>query len=213
MGCLSYQIPGLRRHPEFTTESQLEIIIGLAPEEIEKRFGPPDRTSIEMQGTATHSPWQALVYEYVMGPHPLGKYEYSDNINSFAFSSDDGCLQYWDIQLAYPVDTSQTPLIETEREIVFFDGIYVGQTKRGVPHGKGRYSLTSGSVYEGDFVMGSRTGEGTFFFSSDEKYVGKFLAGRPIGGLYTFTVVQACRLTWTNMESGRLNDEINIFYR
>ncbi len=160
-GCLSYQLASLRRHPEFTTESQLEIVPGLAPEEIEKRFGPPDRTAIEMRGTNTERPWQALVYQYVMGPHPLGKYQYSDNVNSFDFSADDGFLQYWKIQLAYPVDTAQTQLVATEREIIFYDGTYVGNTRRGLPHGKGTYTYTSGLVYEGEWVTGKRTGTGT----------------------------------------------------
>ncbi len=183
-GCLSFSI--LRKHPEFTSESQLEIVPGLAPEEIEKRYGPPDRTAIQMRGTKTDRPWQALVYEYVMGPHPDGKYEYSDNINSFVFSVDDGFLQYWEIQLAYAVDTTKTQDASTVREIIFHDGIYIGETKRGLPHGQGKYSYTSGLVYEGDWVMGKRTGTGTNYYSSGEKYSGQFLDGRPSGGLYFF---------------------------
>jgi len=176
-GLLSTGYVSSRRHPEFTTSAVLKIIKNITPEEIVKRFGNPDRTSIKMMGTETPNPWQALVYEYVMGPHPDGAWEVIDNVNYFYFSVDLNNLEYWEIELAYQDNYStQDQQIETN-EILFYDGKYVGETKMGYPHGEGSFFLNSGDKYEGHFVNGNLVGEGKWYYTDGNILEGSFLNG------------------------------------
>ena len=184
--CITLEPLYQKKHPEFTVAAQLELIEELAPEEIEKRFGPPDRVSIEMRGTKTEHPWRALVYQYVMGPSPRGVYQQIDNVNSFDFDMETKALLYWTIQLAYPVEGS-TASTSREMEIIFYNGVYKGQTNHGVQNGRGTMSFNSGMTYEGEWIMGKRTGYGINRWPSGTRYEGQFSDGRPTGGLYIFS--------------------------
>ncbi len=52
-------------------------------------------------------------------------------------------------------------------------GIYEGQWKNGLRHGKGKYTwLSNGDIYEGEFYEGKRQGYGKYVFASGERYEG-----------------------------------------
>lgn len=58
---------------------------------------------------------------------------------------------------------------------------YKGDTKDGVPHGKGKITYSSGAVYEGNFEMGKPQGLGTITYPDESEYVGDFKDGVPHG--------------------------------
>jgi hypothetical protein len=58
--------------------------------------------------------------------------------------------------------------------IVEKKGIYEGEWKDNLRHGKGKYTWANGDVYEGDFLEGKRSGYGRYLFVSGEKYEGEW---------------------------------------
>lgn len=70
-----------------------------------------------------------------------------------------------------------------EKEYVEFkDGDrYRGETKDGVPHGKGRYYSELGWVYEGEFFDGQINGKGKAVFSDGTVYFGEWKDGKRDG--------------------------------
>lgn len=46
-------------------------------------------------------------------------------------------------------------------------GKYVGEFKKGFPHGTGKLEFTRGSFYEGEWSRGMRDGKGKYFYSAD----------------------------------------------
>ncbi|XP_071716054.1 protein ACCUMULATION AND REPLICATION OF CHLOROPLASTS 3, chloroplastic-like [Rutidosis leptorrhynchoides] len=59
-------------------------------------------------------------------------------------------------------------------EINYRGGIYVGRCQGGLPEGKGRLSLSNGSMYDGLWRYGKRSGLGTFCFSNGDIYRGSW---------------------------------------
>ncbi|KAI7733804.1 hypothetical protein M8C21_006450 [Ambrosia artemisiifolia] len=59
-------------------------------------------------------------------------------------------------------------------EINYRGGIYVGRCQGGLPEGKGRLSLSDGSMYDGLWRYGKRSGLGTFCFSNGDVFRGSW---------------------------------------
>lgn len=91
------------RHPSFTADRVLALKIGMTTDEVVAVFGRPDRTRVMTCGSQTPSPWQCLIWEYDMGPHPRGRYQSISNTNRLTFSVDGNAprLNNWDIDLMY----------------------------------------------------------------------------------------------------------------
>eukprot|EP00668_Euglena_longa_P019587 GGOE01024366.1.p2 GENE.GGOE01024366.1~~GGOE01024366.1.p2 ORF type:complete len:514 (-),score=129.11 GGOE01024366.1:837-2378(-) len=53
-------------------------------------------------------------------------------------------------------------------------GRYIGQTKDGIPHGKGKFIWPEGDEYEGDWIENVQHGWGIFRWSNGDKYEGQF---------------------------------------
>jgi len=51
---------------------------------------------------------------------------------------------------------------------------YVGEWKKGKPHGLGTYSFSNGDIYIGEYRAGMQHGQGIYTFSDGDKYVGEF---------------------------------------
>lgn len=102
--CAAGSFAGPPRHPGFTESAVLSITQGMTADALRARFGPPDRTEVMTCGTATPEPWQCMIWEYDLGPHPRGRYQSISNINSFTFSLSDHAprLNHWRIDLMYP---------------------------------------------------------------------------------------------------------------
>ncbi|KAI4296247.1 hypothetical protein L6164_036220 [Bauhinia variegata] len=73
---------------------------------------------------------------------------------------------------------------------------YIGKIKSVLPHGKGKYTWSDGTVYEGDWEEGKRTGKGLIVWPSGASYEGEFSGGylhghgtfkTPDGSIYTGT--------------------------
>lgn len=69
--------------------------------------------------------------------------------------------------------------VSGDATVTYDDGArYVGTlSPRNEPHGKGRLTDATGSVYEGEFVDGSEQGHGTLTYADGGSYEGAFLAG------------------------------------
>lgn len=73
-------------------------------------------------------------------------------------------------------------LIETKIETLYFaDGEYQGETKYGVPHGKGKRIYNGKGIYEGIFIYGLRWGKGEFNFENGDDFVGNWKYDQPHG--------------------------------
>ena len=57
------------------------------------------------------------------------------------------------------------------------DPNYVGETKGGKKHGKGKYSYSDGSTYEGEFSEDLKSGKGYYKAANGDIYDGEFLNG------------------------------------
>ena len=90
-------------HPTFTGDRVLGLKVGMTTDSIVSLFGRPDRTQVMTCGSQTPSPWQCLIWEYDMGPHPRGRYQYSSNTNRLTFSAEFSPprLNNWTIDLMY----------------------------------------------------------------------------------------------------------------
>ena len=67
------------------------------------------------------------------------------------------------------------------------DGRYFGETKKGLPNGKGTYSHPNGEKYEGEWKVGEFDGKGTLSSSNSIKYEGEWKEGRFNGkGTYIY---------------------------
>ena len=67
------------------------------------------------------------------------------------------------------------------------DGRYFGETKKGLPNGKGTYSHPNGEKYEGEWKVGEFDGKGTLSSSDSIKYEGEWKEGRFNGkGTYIY---------------------------
>ena len=67
------------------------------------------------------------------------------------------------------------------------DGRYFGETKKGLPNGKGTYSHPNGEKYEGEWKEGEFDGKGTLSSSNSIKYEGEWKEGRFNGkGTYIY---------------------------
>lgn len=91
------------RHPAFTADKVLGLKVGLTTDQVVSLFGNPDRTQGTTCGTQTPSPWQCLIWEYDLGPHPRGRFQHSSNINRMYFSAEENPprLNSWNIDLMY----------------------------------------------------------------------------------------------------------------
>ena len=54
------------------------------------------------------------------------------------------------------------------------DQKYVGETKNGLPNGKGTHTFPNGDKYIGEFWNGKRQGQGTIHWTNGNKVVGEF---------------------------------------
>ncbi len=93
VGALVFQVgcatAGLRaHHPAFTADRVLGLKVGMSTDSVISLFGRPDRTEVMTCGSQTPSPWQCLIWEYDMGSHPRGRYQYSSNTNRLTFSAE-----------------------------------------------------------------------------------------------------------------------------
>ncbi|XP_020213539.1 phosphatidylinositol 4-phosphate 5-kinase 7 [Cajanus cajan] len=71
---------------------------------------------------------------------------------------------------------------------------YIGKIKGILPHGKGKYKWSDGTVYEGDWVDGKMTGKGLITWPTGAKYEGEFSGGY-LHGHGTFTHSTGCIYT------------------
>jgi len=53
-------------------------------------------------------------------------------------------------------------------------GKYIGETKDGIPHGKGKFIWPEGDEYEGDWINNTQHGWGVFRWSNGDRYEGQF---------------------------------------
>ncbi|XP_058755814.1 phosphatidylinositol 4-phosphate 5-kinase 6-like [Vicia villosa] len=58
------------------------------------------------------------------------------------------------------------------KEKSFLNGVYFGEFKSKLFHGKGKYTWSNGTIYEGDWVDGKRTGKGRIIWPCGKKYKG-----------------------------------------
>ncbi|MBN1387076.1 MAG: hypothetical protein JW965_01430 [Bacteroidales bacterium] len=61
---------------------------------------------------------------------------------------------------------------------------YIGDFKKGYPHGNGVYTWSTGEKYEGEWDMGLRDGEGTYYFfanGKDSVIYGKWIDDEYVG--------------------------------
>ncbi|XP_058750376.1 phosphatidylinositol 4-phosphate 5-kinase 8-like [Vicia villosa] len=58
------------------------------------------------------------------------------------------------------------------KEKSLFNGVYFGEFKSKLFHGKGKYTWSNGTIYEGDWVDGKRTGKGRIIWPCGKKYKG-----------------------------------------
>ena len=66
-------------------------------------------------------------------------------------------------------------------KIKYDNGIYEGNFKNGLRHGKGIYKWTVGSSYDGDFKNGKKEGNGIYYYSDGWKHIGEFIDGKLTG--------------------------------
>ncbi|XP_058782056.1 phosphatidylinositol 4-phosphate 5-kinase 4-like [Vicia villosa] len=59
------------------------------------------------------------------------------------------------------------------KEKSLFNGVYFGEFKSKLFHGKGKYTWSNGTIYEGDWVDGKRTGKGRVIWPCGKKYKGE----------------------------------------
>ena len=59
--------------------------------------------------------------------------------------------------------------------ILVEDGVYVGEIKKGKPHGKGILKYTNGSRYVGEFQEGKYQGQGMLTCCDSTTYEGEWL--------------------------------------
>nr|GEW09640.1 phosphatidylinositol 4-phosphate 5-kinase 8-like isoform X1 [Tanacetum cinerariifolium] len=62
-------------------------------------------------------------------------------------------------------------------EIVLNGDVYFGDVKGRIPHGRGKYTWSDGTVYEGSWDEGKMTGVGRITWSSGASYEGDFSGG------------------------------------
>ena len=72
-------------------------------------------------------------------------------------------------------NNSPAPLLNDNNisTISFNYGVYVGETKNGVPDGRGKLTYTgayNGDIYEGTFKKGEPDGEGTYYHKNGNMY-------------------------------------------
>ncbi len=71
---------------------------------------------------------------------------------------------------------------ESKREVNLKDGVYVGDTIAGRPHGDGICYLTNGNRYEGSWVAGNKSGKGTFYYKDGSSWTGEWENDYPYNG-------------------------------
>ncbi|CAI8597061.1 unnamed protein product [Vicia faba] len=59
------------------------------------------------------------------------------------------------------------------KEKSFFNGVYFGEFKSKVFHGKGKYTWSNGTIYEGDWVDGKKSGKGRIIWPCRKKFKGE----------------------------------------
>ena len=67
------------------------------------------------------------------------------------------------------------------KKYIFEDGEYEGETRDGLPHGKGTYRFKNGDKYIGEFKNGFFDGKGEHISKKREKYTGQFKKGKREG--------------------------------
>ncbi len=74
------------------------------------------------------------------------------------------------------------------KTIRYENGTYEGTVLNGVPHGKGKYTWTSGEVYEGELAFSKRNGRGKNTYANGNVYDGDWVDNKRHGKcIYTFT--------------------------
>ncbi|CDO97548.1 unnamed protein product [Coffea canephora] len=74
----------------------------------------------------------------------------------------------------------------TLEKVFLCGGVYAGNFKGLLPHGKGKYTWSDGTTYEGDWEEGKMTGKGRISWASGATYEGDF-SGNYLHGFGTFT--------------------------
>jgi hypothetical protein len=94
--------------------------------------------------------------------------------------------------------------------------IYKGETKDGLPHGRGVMTYKNGERYEGEFFEGSKHGKGKYYYIKGELYIGDWKDNVKDGfGQYFYE--NGTRYTGefqNNMKNGkgRLDEEDGTYY-
>lgn len=87
---------------------------------------------------------------------------------------------------------------------------YVGQYVEGKRHGKGRFTWKSGNEYAGEFSNGYRTGHGVLTWAkSGNKYVGRFDKGRPSGGKFYWADGRVAERSYQDKKGQWVNKEVS----
>ncbi|OAY44913.1 phosphatidylinositol 4-phosphate 5-kinase 8 isoform X2 [Manihot esculenta] len=91
-----------------------------------------------------------------------------------------------------------------DKKVLSNGDVYIGDFKRLIPHGKGKYTWRDKTVYEGDWEEGKMTGKGYISWSSGSKYEGDFSGGHLHGfGTFTGTDGSEYRGAWRmNIQQG-----------
>lgn len=74
-------------------------------------------------------------------------------------------------------DLIVTSLYRAPEKILPNGDMYLGSFKRTIPHGKGKYTWSDGTIYEGEWEEGKMTGKGKIGWPSQAKYDGDFSGG------------------------------------
>ena len=103
-------------------------------------------------------------------------------------------------------------LFHGKGEMVWSNGDrYEGEFKNGLRHGKGTYVLANGTRYAGEHTDGFWHGEGVATFKSGDRYEGEFKMG-DFGGKGRFVSYDGTAYEG-DFELGRLNGTGSIFYK
>ncbi|KNC55603.1 morn repeat protein [Thecamonas trahens ATCC 50062] len=72
-------------------------------------------------------------------------------------------------------------MVEVGTVMIRYKGVYSGELRDGVPHGRGSFTTTNGDVFEGEWINGKKHGSFVCKYVSGEVFEGEFKDGRRSG--------------------------------